>query len=73
MPWKSSTPVDLRMEFITRLHKGERIADLCREYGIGATPPSIAVLRRIHGHEFHRQRPQRAGRGISAPSWRARM
>ena len=34
MPWKSSTPVDLRMEFITRLHKGERITDLCSEYGI---------------------------------------
>ncbi len=34
VPWKSSTPVDLRMEFITRLHKGERITDLCREYGI---------------------------------------
>ncbi len=34
MPWKWSTPVDLRMEFITRLHKGERITDLCREYGI---------------------------------------
>src|SRR5215813_4711290 len=34
MPWKASTPVDLRMEFIRRLERGERVTDLCREYGI---------------------------------------
>jgi transposase InsO family protein len=34
MPWKASTPVDLRMEFIERLNRGERVTDLCREYGI---------------------------------------
>src|SRR5262245_11123624 len=34
MPWKASTPVDLRMEFIVRLERGERVTDLCREYGI---------------------------------------
>ena len=34
MPWKASTPVDLRKEFIVRLGRGERVTDLCREYGI---------------------------------------
>jgi hypothetical protein len=34
MPWKASTPVDLRKEFIVRLERGERVTDLCREYGL---------------------------------------
>lgn len=34
MPWKASTPVDQRKEFIVRLGRGERLTDLCREYGI---------------------------------------
>jgi transposase len=34
VPWKASTPVDLRMEMIARLGRGETLAQLCREYGI---------------------------------------
>ena len=34
MPWKTSTPVDLRMEMMARLGRGEKLTDLCREYGI---------------------------------------
>src|SRR5262252_855638 len=34
VPWKVSTPVDLRMEMIVRLGRGEKLTDLCREYGI---------------------------------------
>src|SRR6185503_20133444 len=34
MPWKARNPVDLRMEFVTRRRKGERMSDLCREFGI---------------------------------------
>lgn len=34
MPWKGKTPVDLRMEFIARLKSGERMTELCRDYGI---------------------------------------
>ena len=34
MPWKSSTPMDLRVEFVNRVIQGERVVDLCREYGI---------------------------------------
>ena len=34
MPWKASKPVDLRMEMMGRLGRGEKLTDLCREYGI---------------------------------------
>lgn len=34
MPWKRSVIVDERMKFIGRLLEGERMAELCREFGI---------------------------------------
>jgi len=34
VPWKVAKPLDLKLEFIVRLQRGERIGDLCREYGI---------------------------------------
>ena len=34
MPWKARKPMDLRMEMMVRLSRGERLTDLCREYGI---------------------------------------
>lgn len=34
MPWKVSHPMTERMQFVTRLTKGERMVDLCREFGI---------------------------------------
>ena len=34
MPWKVSDPMTERMHFVTRLAKGERMLDLCREFGI---------------------------------------
>lgn len=34
MPWKESHRVNERMRFVTRLESGERMTDLCREYGI---------------------------------------
>jgi transposase InsO family protein len=34
VPWNGRTPMDLRMEFMARLNKGERMTDLCVEYGI---------------------------------------
>lgn len=34
MPWKAKSPVDLRSELMARLGRGERMSDLCREYGI---------------------------------------
>jgi transposase InsO family protein len=34
VPWKAKSPMDLRKELMTRLGLGERMSDLCREYGI---------------------------------------
>jgi len=34
VPWKSKTPVDLRIEFMKRVIGGETVSELCREYGI---------------------------------------
>jgi len=34
MPWKVTAPMDLRIEFMKRVMQGERVTDLCREYGI---------------------------------------
>ncbi|HEU0029567.1 MAG TPA: helix-turn-helix domain-containing protein, partial [Kofleriaceae bacterium] len=34
VPWKVTSPVKERMAFVARLHAGERMADLCKEFGI---------------------------------------
>lgn len=34
VPWKTRSPVDLRIELMRRLYDGERMRDLCVEYGI---------------------------------------
>lgn len=34
MPWKASTPMSERMAFVSRLLNGERMTELCAEYGI---------------------------------------
>ena len=34
MPWKATSPLDLRLEMMNRLATGERMTDLCVEYGI---------------------------------------
>ena len=34
MPWKESNKMSQRLDFVGRLFRGERMSDLCREYGI---------------------------------------
>ncbi len=34
MPWKESVIMDERIKFIGRLLQGEKMAELCREFGI---------------------------------------
>src|ERR1051325_1205330 len=34
MPWKENCPMDERVRFVGRILDGERIGDLCREFGI---------------------------------------
>jgi transposase InsO family protein len=37
MPWKERRTMSLKMEFVERVEKGEKIAPLCREYGVTRT------------------------------------
>jgi transposase InsO family protein len=34
VPWKESCHVNERMKFVTRLEEGERMVDLCKEFGV---------------------------------------
>ena len=34
MPWKERKPMDERLRFVTRVLEGEKMAPLCREFGI---------------------------------------
>jgi transposase-like protein len=34
MPWRETCPVNERLRFVARLQDGERMVDLCRDYGI---------------------------------------
>lgn len=54
MPWKAKSPVDLRIEFITRLRAGERMTDLCVAYGIS----------RKTGHKLKRRYEQLGAKGL---------
>ena len=42
MPWKETSVMDERMKFIGRLLSGEKMAPLCREFGIS----------RVTGHKI---------------------
>lgn len=63
MPWKVVDVVNERMRFFVRLQAGERMVDLCREFGISRkTGYKIAARCRAFGPEglFNRSRaPQR--------------
>ena len=47
MPWKECKPMDERLRFIARLLEGEKMAPVCREFGIS----------RVTGYKiFHRHK-----------------
>jgi len=70
MPWKEVTAVNERMEFVARLRAGERMSDLCREFGI-SRKTGYKFERRYEEHgpkglyDFSR-RPKRLARQVSA-------
>jgi len=60
MPWKVSKPMDERLKFIARLLDGERMAGLCREFGISRkTGYKIEARYRACGIEALRDRSRR--------------
>jgi len=62
MPWKEVTAVNERMEFVVRLKSGERMSDLCREYGIS----------RKTGYKFEQRYEEQGPRGLYDVSRRPR-
>lgn len=64
MPWKTSRAVDAKGEFIVRLKAGERMTDLCREYGINRQTGYEALAkfeaRGFEGLEPQTRRPKRS-------------
>src|SRR5499427_3099084 len=62
MPWKEVTAVNERMEFVARLKGGERMSDLCREFGIS----------RKTGYKFEQRYDQQGPRGLYDVSRRPR-
>lgn len=45
MPWKETRPMDEKVKFISKLLDGERMSDLCRDFGIS----------RKTGHKFYKR------------------
>src|SRR5687767_13860705 len=37
MPWKERRAMSLKIEFVERAEKGEKISQLCREFGVSRT------------------------------------
>jgi len=62
MPWKEVTAVNERMEFVARLKGGERMSDLCREFGIS----------RKTGYKFEQRYDEQGPRGLYDVSRRPR-
>jgi transposase InsO family protein len=58
MPWKVTHPMDLKKAFVARLDAGERMTDLCAEYGIS----------RQAGYELWRRWQARGVDGLLASS-----
>ena len=57
MPWKERKPMDERLRFVTRVLEGEKMAPLCREFGIARVKrlplPLPARLRRPRLNQVH--------------------
>ncbi len=47
MPWKVCNPMDERLKFIARVLDGEKMAGLCREFGI-SRKTGYKILRRYN-------------------------
>src|SRR5262249_13267175 len=70
MPWKEVTAVNERMEFVVRRKAGERMTDLCREFGI-SRKTGYKLERRYDEHGPKglydvSRRPKRLARQMSA-------
>lgn len=63
MPWRTCKPMDEKLKFVARLLDGEKMAILCREFGI-SRPTGYKIFNRykesgLHGLEERSRRPYR--------------
>jgi putative transposase len=58
MPWKETSVMDERMRFVGRLLSGEKMAPLCREFGIS----------RVTGHKIWNRYKEDGARGVYSRS-----
>jgi transposase InsO family protein len=63
MPWKECNTMDERFKFVARVLDGEKMASLCREFGI-SRPTGYKIYNRYKDHgleglEDHSRRPHR--------------
>jgi transposase len=69
MPWKECSAVEERLRFIARRLEGERMTDLCREFGISRkTGYKIFERYKDHGLEALSDRPAAPSRAKSCLS-----
>jgi putative transposase len=52
MPWQECNPMDERLKFIARLLDGEKMAGLCREFGV-SRKTGYKILNRYHSCGLH--------------------
>jgi putative transposase len=81
MPWKECKPMDERLRFVARLLEGEKMAPLCREFGI-SRPTGYKIFNRykdcgLQGLNDRSRAPYRQANRLcltrsSAPSWGSR-
>ena len=67
MPWRTCRPMDERLRFIARLLEGEKMAPLCREFGISRVT-GYKIYERyktcgLDGLNDRSRRPYRHGSG----------
>src|SRR5579872_1123820 len=71
MPWKECLVVDERMRFVARLQEGEKMAPLCREFGI-SRKTGYKIYERykdcgLEGLRDRSRRPYRQAQQLPAP------
>ena len=74
MPWKACKPMDERLKFIARLLDGEKMAGLCREFGV-SRKTGYKILSRynscgLEGLTDRSRRPYRRHRSFPLPHHR---
>ena len=68
MPWKESSVMEERLRFVARLLEGERMSDVCREFGISRkTGYKIFKRYKEEGLEALSDRSRRPVRSRSPP------